>query len=364
MVFLLGVTALNLAGAWHLVWFLRNGYQDFTVFYQGAEMVRAGQAAQLHDLHPAFEELLFVPLTSLSYFPAYVVWTLLNVVMMALSVVMVRKTFEEVGRLSPLFLILSVTAFAPAVRALTQGQDSILLLLLVTLSVFLLARGRAVWAGGALGLGMFKFHLVIPLALVLAVRRPRLLLGLCPVTAVLAAIWTMMVGWHGIAGYAQFIVQMENHGAGGTPSAAMPNLHGVIAQLAQFAGKSGGSFVSVTAIVCAAAVLGIVLWKAGRRQAGIRFVYAVASVTCILVGYHAVLHDLTLLLPVVLMLFSAAGATTRSEMRVETALLIVVYTSLFLGSWFWPWLNAWWWIPMVVWIGRTYGRGDATAAAS
>ncbi|HEY6304670.1 MAG TPA: glycosyltransferase family 87 protein [Terriglobales bacterium] len=353
---LLALTFLSFVGTSHLVWYLRNGYQDFTVFYRGAEMVRAGQAAQLHDLHPPFEELLFVPLTYLSYFPAYLVWTFLNVVMMILSLVMLRKTFAETERLSPLFLIFSVAAFAPAVRALIQGQDSILLLLLVTLSVFLLARSRVVLAGAALGCGLFKFHLVLPLALILAVRRRRLWLGLCPVAAVLLAIWAMMTGWQGIADYGQGVVYVENRGAAGIQVAAMPNFRGLIAELA---GKSGGSFVTVAIIVCAAAALGIVLWKVGRRATDTRFVFAVASVTCILVGYHAVIHDLTLLLPVVLMLFSAAGAATRSEMRVDAALFIVVYAILFMGSWTWPWLSPWWWIPMVVWICWKYGCGDA-----
>jgi len=360
-IFLLGLTLLNFVGTLHLIWFLRNGYQDFTAFYHGAEMVRAGQAAQLHDLHPPFEELLFVPLTYLSYFPAYAVWTFLNVVMMMLSLGMVRRTFAETKRLSPLFLILSVAAFAPAVRALMQGQDSVLLLLLVTISLFLLVKGRVVLAGAVLGCGLFKFHLVLPLALVLAVRRPRLWLGLCPVAAVLVAIWAMMTGWHGIADYGHVVVDVENHGAGGTPIAEMPNLRGLIAELA---GKSGGSSVTVAAIVCATAALGIVLWKVGRRATGARFGFAAASVTCILVGYHAVTHDLTLLLPVVLMLFSAPGAATRSEMRLDAALFIVVYASLFMGSWFWPWLNPWWWIPMVIWICRKYGSVDAAASGN
>ena len=355
-IFLLALTLLSSAGVRHLFWFLRNGYQDFTVFYHGAQLVRAGQVAQLHDLHPPFEELLFVPLTYLSYFPAYVVWTLLNVVMMLLSLGLVRKTFAETKQLSPLFLILSVAAFAPAVRALIQGQDSILLLLLVTLSLFLLARSRIGMAGAVLGCGLFKFHLVLPLALVLAVRRPRLWLGLCPVAVVLVAIWATMTGWHGIADYGHAVVYVENHGAAGTRIAAMPNFRGLIAELAE---KSGGSSATVAAIGCAAVVLGIVLWKVGRRATGTRFAFAVASVTCILVGYHAVIHDLTLLLPVVLMLFSAPGAATRSEMRVDVALFVVVYASLFLGSWVWPSLNPWWWIPIVIWICRKYGRGDA-----
>ena len=317
--------------------------------------MRAGQVAELHDLHPPFEWLLFVPLTYLSYLPAYLVWTFLNVVMMTLSLGMLRKTFAETQRLSPLFLILSVAAFAPAVRALIQGQDSVLLLLLVTLSLFLLARSRLVLAGAVLACGLFKFHLVLPLALVLAVRRPRLLLGLFPVAAVLLAIWATMTGWHGIADYGHLTAYTETHGAAGTRISAMPNLRGLIAELA---GKSEGTSGTLLAIVSATAALGIALWEVGRRATGTRFAFAVAIVTCILVGYHAVIHDLTLLLPVVLMLFSAPGAATRSEMRSDTALLVVVYASLFLGSWVWPALNPWWWIPIVVWIYRKYGHGD------
>lgn len=315
-------------------------------------MVRAGQAAQVHDLHPPFEELLFVPLTYLSYLPAYAVWTFLNVVMMILSLVMVRKTFPETERPSLVFLILSVTAYAPAVRALMQGQDSVLLLLLVTLSVFWLTKNRVVLAGAALGCGLFKFHLVLPLALILAWRRPRLWLGFFPVAAVLLAIWAMMTGWHGIVDYGRFVLYSENHGAGGTPSAAMPNLRGLIAELGA---PSGGMSAMVAAIVCGTAALGIVLWKVGWRERETRFVFAAASVTCILVGYHAVIHDLTLLLPVLLMLFSAPGAVTRSEMRVDAALFIAVYASLFVGAWFWPWLTPWWWVPMVGLICRKYG---------
>lgn len=358
VLFLLAVTLLHCAGAPLLYWHLPEGYQDFTTFYRGAGMVRAGQMAQWHDLHPAFEELLFVPLAYLDYFPAYEVWTLLNVVMLALCLGLLRRTFEEVGRLSPLILILSVGAFGPVARALLQGQDSILLLLLVTLCVFSLARGRVVLAGAMLGLGMFKFHLVIPLALVLAVRRARLWLGFVPVTVALAAIWMMMVGRKGIADYAHFIVPEENYLASGK-RVGMANLHGLIAQLT---GKSGGTFVKVAALACGAAVLAVVLWKLWKREAGIRFTFAVATVTCLLVGYHAIIHDLTLLLPVVLMLFAAPGPATRSEMRMDIALLVLVYSTLFIGTWIWQWVNPWWWVPMAIWIGMKYGSGDAEYA--
>ncbi len=158
--------------------------------------------------------------------------------------------------------------------------------------------------------------------------------------------------------YGRAVLYAENHGAGGTPIAEMPNLRGLIAELADLAGGSGGRFVTVAAIVGGAAVLGMVLWKVGKRGTGTRFMVAAAIVTCILVSYHTVIHDLTLLLPIVLMLFAAPGTATRSEMRADAALLVAVYAILFMGSWIWPWLSPWWWIPMVVWICRKYGRGD------
>lgn len=72
--------------------------------------------------------------------------------------------------------------------------------------------------------------------------------------------------------------------------------------------------------------------RAKRRNCTIYTLIAAASVTCILVGYHAIIHDLTLLLPVVLMLFSTSGAATQWEMRMDLAVLVVVYASLFMGS--------------------------------
>lgn len=361
---LLTLIVISWFGVPSFIWFLRSGQQDFHVFYRAAKTVRAGQAAELHDLHPPFEELLFVPLTYMSYFPAYAVWSFLNVGMLVLSLGMLRKTFVETERLSPLFLVLSVAAFGPTVRAFSQGQDSILLLLLVTLALFLMAGDRAGWAGAALGCGLFKFHLVLPLALVLAVRRPRLWLGMCPVAAGLLSIWVMMTGWNGIVDYGRAVIHVESHGAAGTPLAAMPNLHGLFAELFARLGETSGSFVTIGALLGATVVLGIVLSEVRRRATDTRFVFAAASVTCILVGYHAVIHDLTLVLPVVLMLFSAPGPGTRSAMYLDTVLFCVVYASLFASSWFWPWLSPWWWIPLVIWICWKCGRVEAAPSGT
>ena len=77
------------------------GYPDFTIFYTAGKAVNEGRGRQLYDLetqlalqrgfapevkrrenalpfnHPPFEALLFVPLASLPYVTAYLVWAIL-----------------------------------------------------------------------------------------------------------------------------------------------------------------------------------------------------------------------------------------------------------------------------------------------
>lgn len=384
-VFLVALTLVNAAMVLRIAPLLRRGYQDFTAFYAGAEIVRGGQAARLYDVtpqyqlqrqfapnvrirqaalpynHPPFEALLFVPFTYLNYLPAYLLWTFLNANMLALSLRIVRKTFAEVGRLSPVFVILAAFGFVPVVNGLVQGQDSVLLLLLLTLSFASLEESRDVIAGVALGAGLFKFHFVLPLTLVLAVRRPRLLLGFTPVAAVLVAISAMMVGWHGLADYMHFIFLLDKNGPFGANIAAMPNLRGLIAGWPRV-NDAGGVTMSLT-IVCSIAVLGIALWVVTRREFCIRFVFAVASVTSVMVSYHALTHDLTWLLPVLLLLFAAPRAGTPGEMQADTILLMVVYT-IFLGSSSWLWLSPLWCVPVLIWIVLKFRSGHAAEAVA
>jgi hypothetical protein len=87
-IFLLAMTLCNLTLLFRVMPLLRSGYQDFTIYYTGARLLRNGQAPALYDLatqyrmqltfahvairkgplpynHPPFEALLFVPFTLL-----------------------------------------------------------------------------------------------------------------------------------------------------------------------------------------------------------------------------------------------------------------------------------------------------------
>ena len=367
---------MNAASVVRVAPLLEEGYQDFTAFYGGGEIIRAGQTARLYDVraqyelqrefsprvaegraalaynHPPFEALLFVPLTYLSYVPAYVVWSLLNVAMLAWSLGTLRGGFADVGQLGLAFLVVAAAGFVPIVNTLVQGQDSVLLLLLVAWSFAFLEEGRDVAAGVALGMGLFKFHFVIPLMIMLAVRRPRLLQGFFPVVAVLSLVSVGMVGWGGLADYARLLLHMEKNGAGGTVIAGMPNLRGVIVGLA--GGGNGNGVTMAVTIACSVVVLAGGVWLAARQETSIRFVFAVASVVSIMVSYHALTHDLAWVLPVVLLLFAERGAGTPEEMQVNVMLLMVVYT-IFVAGTVWPGVNGWWFVPVGMWIWRRYG---------
>lgn len=388
--FLLALTLVNAAGVFQLAPLLRNGYQDFSAFYAGAEVIHLGQTAHLYDVaaiyelqkqfapnvpirhaalpynHPPFEALIFVPFTYLGYLSAYLAWTFVNVVMLAVALTMIRKTFPEIRRLSPVFMVLAATGFVPVVVACMQGQDSILLLLLFTSCLTSLEERHDLAAGAALGLSLFKFQFALPLALILAVRRPRLLLGFFPVAALLGAVSAAMVGWRGLAGYVPFLLHLEKSGAGGAISAlGMANLHGLAAELP---GVNGGSALAMRlafwlTMTCSIALIAITLWLVRRPDASMRFVFSLASVTTVMVSYHANIHDLAWLVAIVLLLFAARGAATQREMRTDTILLATVYT-IFWGRTLWPWLTPLWCVPVLIWIFRKYGRGHAAGAVA
>jgi glycosyl transferase family 87 len=378
-VFLLAMTFSNVISAARLAGFLRDGYQNFTIFYAAARMVRSGQSSVLYDLsaqyraqqefapnvlirraalpynHPPFEALLFVPFTFLPYVPAYLLWTLLNGMMVAASLMLLRRKFVEIGHLPLAFLALAATGFVPVVSGVVQGQDSVLLLFLFVVALTAMEEGNDVAAGAALAAGLFKFNLVLPLVFLLALRRWRLLLGFVPVAALLGGISLAMAGVHGAVGYMQLLLRLENTGAGGSiVGGDMPNLRGMISSLA---GGHGGTSLMPITIACSAAALLIALWRMGPIPDSVRFPFLLATVTAILVSYHTLTYDLSLLLPAALLLFAAPGVESSRQSQADTVLLVSLYlTPLFEP--FWPRVNQFCWPVLVLtWLFWKLGRG-------
>ena len=345
MACLLAMTFCNVTLLVRMMPKLRNGYQDFTIYYTSGWLLRNGQASALYDLatqyrtqlmfahvpirqgplpynHPPFEALLFVPFTLLEYWPAYLVWTAFNLMMLGVSVTLLRRQFPELAAASPLVVGLGATAFFPVAMVIMQGQDAILLLLLFVLAVIFLDRGNDVAAGALLAGGLFRPHTVVPLVVLLAIRRWRILVGFAPIALVLAGISVAIMGWRGPLDYVRFVFRVERTGAGGFSPQAVPNLRGLAANLP---GSSGsGPLIALLILAGSMIVFLVALRRIRSGQDSMIFSSSLAAVTTVLVSFHALSYDLTLLLPMVLFLLSTMVNVEGKKINARTILLVVL----------------------------------------
>jgi hypothetical protein len=323
--FLLAMSVCNVALLFRLMPSLRNGFQDFTIFYTGARLVRNGQASALYDLatqyqvqltfahvpirqgplpfnHPPFEALLFVPFTFLKYWPAYLLWSALNLIMLAAVVTLLRRHFQPFAGVSLLVLGLAATAFFPVAIGIIQGQDVILLLLFFVLALVCLRRGKDALAGALLGAGLFRPQLVVPIVVLLAIRRWRVLTGFAPVAVFMGAISVAIMGWRGPFDYVRFVLQLEGTVARAFGPEAVPNIRGLVGELPGV--SDSGLWSSLLILVLSLLVFFVALRRIHSGPDSIIFMSSVAVVTTILICFHALVYDLTLLLPMLFFLFS------------------------------------------------------------
>src|SRR5918992_4062062 len=134
----------NLKIFWAQRSYIAKGYFDFVIYYTGAEIVNAGNASQLYDLnvqqayqekfkvpnqpwavlpfnHAPYELLLFLPLAHLSYQSAYIVWSVLNILLLLVTY---RILLPFVDSRNKVLLGALLFAFYPTMVAIKMGQDS------------------------------------------------------------------------------------------------------------------------------------------------------------------------------------------------------------------------------------------------
>src|SRR5206468_10870372 len=82
-----------------------------------------------------------------------------------------------------------LAAFLPFGAALVQGQDSIMLALLLALAFRLLKQENLFWAGMVLGLGVFRFQLLLPFIFCFLIwRKWRMIAGFSITASAAAAV--------------------------------------------------------------------------------------------------------------------------------------------------------------------------------
>jgi len=295
---------------------------DFSLIYVGAQIVHRGDGARLYDMalqkqirdslfrhpnpllyeHPPFEALAFSPIAGLSFRSAYLIWGIVNASVWLLTIWMLRpylpRPREDLGYIS-LWLL-----FAPLGIALYQGQSSLFLLALYSITFVNLAENHEILAGAVLGFGLVKLQFVLPFAFIfLLLRKWRFIAGFAATAIFLGLLSLSAVGWQGILGYVHFLREIGSNPQNLSYGSAvdMPTLYGLVYALGGkwaphwlFHIVVGGLSLGLMAVVAAR-------WRsAGRRQSELMFASGVAA--SLVTGSHMFMHDFS---PLALAMFLA-----------------------------------------------------------
>ncbi len=331
-----------------------GGRADFRQLYAAGYMARSGQSRQLYDydsqrrfqnqvvsqtdlalpfIRPAYEAVLFVPLSLLPYRVAYFTWLAINLALLAICYRLLFPRMEELHHIYRWLPAAIFLGFLPIAAALIQGQDSIFLLTLLTAASVLLERGKEVSAGLLIGLGLFKFQIVIPMALMFLIwRRFRLISGFAVTASLVTLVSLWVVGLAGSAAYVRTLITMgaglvrEPHEVNKPVANLMANLHGLVFGLAG-RNLSGFWIVFVTAILSGVVIFTAVI--SGRIAKRLDHQFLVATTASALVSYYLLIHDMSvLLIPIALTLgrfviAEAIGARDGRIMARAAALMFV-----------------------------------------
>lgn len=326
--FLVSMVAIHLFFLWAIRDRIALGDPDFTVFYTAAKMLRAGQGTHLYDpvaeqaiqrrftsdpdlrqgplpyIHPPFEALLFVPLTLFPYSDAFWIWNITNLGLLSIVAGLLRNFVPP--QITFWDALLALMAFFPVFANFHQGQDAILLLFLVVLGYRAFASGHDFAAGCWWGLGIFKYHLILPLILILVCWRGMKLLSGFLTTGSLAALLSLfLVGWRGAISYFGYVWHVISiPGYGRIPFRQLPNLAGLVAGWTASGNENPALRLAVLA-TSIALLLAVICLRTTERGPFLELKFSCAVIAAVLVGYSTNTYDLSLLaLPLALIVNS------------------------------------------------------------
>lgn len=358
------ILALHIFFLWSIRGRISRGDPDFTVYFTAAKMLREGLGTQLYSpsvqykvqqefatnsdirrgplpyIHPPFEALLFLPLTFVSYSAAFLFWNFINLGMLLGVCILLRWSLVSLRRIPLTDCLLACLAFFPVLGNFHQGQDAILLLLVLVLGFRALDRGADLSAGCWIAVGIFKFQFVLPIAILLILwRGRRFATGFGIVVTAAMAISVALVGWRGAIVYPTYSWQViSNVNFGGLPYRIMPNLTGIMNGW-PILEKVGWPLRFATLTVSAS--LWIVLAfmkKQANRPELFNLCMACAIIGALLISYNTNTYDLSLLvLPAALLLNHCFLSV--DPRRMLNAMFLPAAPLFLSPLWFFLWLH-------------------------
>ena len=300
---------------------VQQGRTDFRSQYTAGYMMRSGNAHRIYDYgaqllfqnqlitardlalpfdHLSYEALLFVPFSYLPFKAAYFAMVVCNLAALALAVRLMRRWTATLDDVYPWQSSVMAFTFLPTALALMQGQDSILLLLCLTGAFLALERRREFLAGILVSLGLFKFQIVLPIALLFFLwRRWRFTAGFSLSAAGLVATSVALIGGEAAKSYFHLLLSMSvglkssmDQSRLGTPPAIMPNLRGLVLGLL----NNRVPMAWIQVVILALSITCLVATFIGGAKARKANSLLIAMLAGAAVSYHFHLHDMTILL--------------------------------------------------------------------
>jgi hypothetical protein len=369
--FLLAMTITHGIEFWQQRSRIKAGYGDFSSFYTAGLLVRHGEGRSLYDLHeqwrlqqqfapnvdirqgpmpyirPPFEALVFVPLACFSYPVALAIWSLAKIAFLWLSIWILPRP-RPFTRIYPSWLEVALClGLFPVFLDLFQGQDAILLLLIVVAVLNRLQSGKDVAAGVILALGLFKFHLVVPIAIMIWLAgRARILAGFLPGAAALVALSCVISGVGVLSAYPVYLLNMNRAtGVGFVTAQSMPNLRGLLTAFVGRAPYPGPIHWLLLPAAVAAIMLTARRWRPliNTGFSGLALGYCLVLLVAILTSYYSRSYDMTLLIIPLLLLgggfleqpslakpgSAQLGVPTSSRRLIAAGMLLVICSPLY-----------------------------------
>ena len=195
----------------------------------------------------------------------------MNLLLLALAFWLIRPCMKNLARIWQSLPVFVFLVFYPIALALMQGQDSILLLVLLAAALVALGRGREMTAGMLVALGLFKMQIVIPIALLFLLwRRWRFCGGFALAAGLVSLVSLWVVGFAQTAAYGRSLLSVGTNAAAADQFplrvSIMANLRGLFFGL--MTARLPAFWIQAVTIVISVAVLFCVAGFARRTTGG------------------------------------------------------------------------------------------------
>jgi hypothetical protein len=238
--------------------------------------------------HLPHELAIYAPLSLLPFQVSLWTWRILSLGFLIAAALLSASMFG----LPKLLTVFQFAAFVPVIHCLCHGQDSILMLLLLTASLYFLNRDEPFIAGAVLALSIFKPQVpaVVALAMLIAGHR-RFLVGFAFTGAGILIASTGIFGISWVGDWLSLLRWSESREV--TTQAV--SIHGLMSMLGAFWGFAPAITISLGLIV--------LRFQSWRQSADQNAVFCSAILVGSLTAFHFHIQDVSmLLLPIALLM--------------------------------------------------------------